>query len=525
MLSLHLYGDTTMTGFHADYTARQRGLRFSTNEHGYESLECFVPMQLVESFEVYERQGLPHVVVSDNAAGVVWEGRLEDVSIVPGGVRLAAYGYQNALRDVTYTALWSRSGSAGWKPVPVENRSGNEPALYEMDNNNRLYISPRAGETFGNDTKYGELSYAAPHNGHRDIATFTASYSVTLPTNWQARLLTVTDGFASAVAEATVTGNGASQTGTWTLSLTDNDRLIFSLRNNTGGNSTITGNSGDWFGKLTSIRFKSTNSSSVLASEIVTALVSYINTLNADQLSTSTTLIETTTDALRDEVYEDELPADILDYLAGLTDWEWGVYDRRELFFRARGSAGRHWYVDALEINELTRSLEVVVNRVYTVYRDADGGRTLRTDVANDTDSQTKYGVVRRAPVASQTTDQTEAEAHRDNALEKTANQQALADIRFDRLYDDGGGAWPLYLARSGDTVTVRNLPPTLSTAIDNIHTFVISETEYDAETGELSISPERAAPTIARSLSGATNAAERPVAFRPPSGPPLIQK
>ena len=73
--------------------------------------------------------------------------------------------------------------------------------------------------------------------------------------------------------------------------------------------------------------------------------------------------------------------------------------------------------------------------------------------------------------------------------------------------------------------MTVRNLPPTLSTAIDNIHTFVISETEYDAETGELSISPERAAPTIARLLSGATNAAERPVAFRPPSGPPLIQK
>ena len=86
-------------------------MRFSTNEHGYASLEAFVPMGLQEAFEVYEWPGLPHVVVSDYGGGVAWEGRLEDITIVPGGVQLAAFGYQNALRDVTYTALWSRSGS------------------------------------------------------------------------------------------------------------------------------------------------------------------------------------------------------------------------------------------------------------------------------------------------------------------------------------------------------------------------------------------------------------------------------
>src|SRR5690606_29921709 len=145
-----------------------------------------------------------------------------------------------------------------------------------------------------------------------------------------------------------------------------------------GSTETISGDTGDIYARITSLRIKAV-AGDVLASDIAAALVAYVNGINGNQLSASDSLIEPTTTDLYDEIYEDEYPADILDRLALLHGYEWAVWEGRRLAFREKGSAARAWYVDATRILDLQRSLDSVRNSAYGIYRDADG-RTLRTN-------------------------------------------------------------------------------------------------------------------------------------------------
>ena len=65
---------------------------------GLLALAATVPLSLLDSFYIYDRATLPHIAVTW-AGGVVWEGRLEDVAIIPGGLRLMALGYIRGYAD------------------------------------------------------------------------------------------------------------------------------------------------------------------------------------------------------------------------------------------------------------------------------------------------------------------------------------------------------------------------------------------------------------------------------------------
>lgn len=498
MLAFQVYESPARGRMLADYTSRVMaggGLSFSTNGRGFAALSApLVSMPLHEAFQVYEWPGTPHVVVSDNVAAVVWEGRLEDISIVPGGVALTALGYQRALLDVPYTALWSKASTADWYTVPEDVRG--TPGRYETDNNNRLYIAPRKGETFSSSTQGGEITWAAPHNGIRNIARFEASYNLLLPSGWEMRLLSCDYDFANIVVEATVTATGSTQSGSWAISTSAKQRLIFAIRNNSGGSTTITAETGDNYARLTGIRIKSTTDSTVPASTIAAALAAHVNSVNAMQLQAGSDWIEPTATDLTDEIYEDEYGADILDRLALRHSYEWCVWEDRWLIFRPRGSAGRHWYVDVSKILELQRSLEQIRNSAYGVYQDANG-RTLRTNTVGDGTSQERYGLIRRGFLNVQTTSLGQAQAHRSAWLTDMANNRARARIEFSELYDGSGAQHELWSVRAGDRVTMRNLSPTISTDIDRIRTFVVGETEYDAAANTLTLTPAEPTPTL----------------------------
>lgn len=501
MLSFQIYTDSDKSQMLADYSARVAaggGLSFGTNQHGFAALSApLVEMNLDEAFQVYEWPGTPHAVVSDMATGVVWEGRLEDIGIVPSGVSLAALGYQRAMYDVPYTALWSKTSTAGWRAVAEEERSNARPSQYEMDNNNRLYIAPRKGETYANGvTNRGEMTYATPHGGSRTIKKFAADYEVKLPSGWKAQLILCDQDFTNTAFDATVTATGSLQTGSWDVSTTERARVIFSITNDSGSDTTITAETGDWYARLTNIRMKSTTEATVLASSIAAVLAVRVNGVNASQLQADSSLIEATSTDLRDEIYEDEYPAVILDRLALLHTAEWGVWEGRRLHFRPKGSAGRHWFVDVTQILELQRSLENIRNSAYGVYRAVNGERQ-RTSVATNEDSVDRYGITRRGFVNVQTTSLTEAQTHRGVWLADRANLAVRARILFERLYDAAGNETPLYALRAGDTITMRNLPPTLSTAVDRIRTFVVGETSYDAKADRIDIAPDDPVPTL----------------------------
>lgn len=497
-----------MTRMLADLTGRVHlgdgagGMRFSTNAHGFDALECpFIPMSLVDAFAVYEWPGTPHVVVTDTIIGTVWEGRLEDIAIVDGGVSLVAFGYQRAMHDVPYTGMWSKSGSADWETLPDTLLSWSHPDLFETDNNNRLYHAFRVGETY--DAAVGSYWYiGTPDAGARKITNLSLSYDVKLPTNWRL-MVYYTDDFSTATEPTIVTGNGSQQTGSYSLTLaTPRNYIAIGVYNNTGGATTIsTGSTGDNYAKVTSVRIKTTTETSVLASDIAKAMVNAAYDQNTDQISADKSLIAATTTDLYDELYEDTYPAEILDRLAELHGYEWGVYEGRRLYFREKGSGGRHWYVDVTNIINLQRSLENVRNSAYSVYRDANG-LTKRTANVGDTGSQARYGIVRRGIVNVNTTSLAEAQIHRGVYLDDRANASSRAEIAFSHLYDEAGGEFPLYALRAGDTLTMRNLPPSVSAAVDRIRTFVISETAYDALDDSISITPEAATPSLDRLIA-----------------------
>jgi hypothetical protein len=494
MLSLQIFNDSSMGRMLADFSRFPFSL--STNRHGFAMLRVpFIPMSLQSSFTVYGWPGLPHVVVSDGAA-VVWEGRLEDIDIVAGGVALTAFGYQRALHDVPYTAAWSVTGVAGWKPITSDVASSITPDRYEMDNNNRIYIAPRKGETFSTGSHFGDMSYALPHSGLRNIAKFTADYSITLPSNWKVRIITSDYDYTNSVTETTVTATGSNQTGSFNLTTSSRQRVIMAVFNDSGVSYTVTGNTGEIFAKITNVRIKTTTATNVLASDIAAAMASYIGGINTDQLSTSSALVSATTTDLNDEIYEDKYPAEILDRLALIHSHQWSVWENRYLTFQDKTTARKEWLVDVTSTPELQRSLENIRNSAYGIYRDASGF-TLRTNTVGDGESQSRYGVLRRGFISVQTTSLGEAQTHRSAWLADRADLQIRARIEFSRVYDEAGARWPLWAIRAGDTVTMRNLPPTLSTGLDRIRTFMVGETDYDAATGSIDIAPDDPIPTL----------------------------
>lgn len=475
-------------------------LLMTTNENGYEELRATIAASPAEANRLYEVAGTPRVML--DGGGAAFEGRLEDVTARSDGlVTLAAYGWVRALADAPYTALWSDTGTARWRIVTDDDVSGQSPEKWELDNNNRLYFAPRLGEQFLNAANRGAWGYQAPDEGERQIAEVEFDYDVDLPTDWELVLVSYDDGWTSGVTEWTFTSVGAPASASVTQTLAGaKDFVLFQVRNNTGGPVTFAGETGTSYAKVTGLRVKTTESTAIYADEIVDDLIAFVSSLNESQLSDGVNLVESPGVDLLDELYEDAYPLDILMRLRDLGDdedpplaWEFGVWRFRRLHFRARGSQGMTWHVDVAE-RDVTRTLEAVANSAYGVYQDADG-RTRRTDVAADAGSVARWGMTRRRAVTARTTSATQAAVHRDALLEDAAAPPPAATITVERVFTAAGAPVAGWMVWSGDRVVVRNLPVTLLSAPDNVASFRVGRTEYDAVGDVLAITPE-VAPT-----------------------------
>jgi hypothetical protein len=253
----------------------------------------------------------------------------------------------------------------------------------------------------------------------------------------------------------------------------------------------------------------------ILADEIADDLVSAVSTLNSTQLSASTALIASPGLDLQNEVYEDQFPNDIMDYLAGIGDsagfqWEWGVRDNQRLYFRRQGSAARTWYIDISAI-DVQRLLDQMSNSIYGLYQDANG-RTLRTASTSDATSIARYGVTRRQALSVSTTSATQALLQQSSALADGKDPKPRSEVVIDKVFDANGSRWPLWSVAAGDTVIIRNLAPTLSTAIDRIRVFRLSRATYDVDSDTLAIEPETPRPTLEALLAQLTAGVQRQI-------------
>lgn len=237
-----------------DWSHRARGTVISSGRHGYLALSTFLEMRDDDAELWRTRRGAVLVKLNDGPTAI-WRGRLEDVAIVPGGLRIRALGEFQAYSDVPYTALWSDTQYAAWEPVTADDSAGDVPERWEMDNNNRLYIAPRQPEGYANAGDYGDLTYVIPDASERNIVGFSYKYEVLLPTNWRGQIIRCNEDFSSQSVVRTFTGTGALQSGAELQTFTGSPRLLVRCYNNTGGLVSVSWDTGtDAYVKLTEIR-------------------------------------------------------------------------------------------------------------------------------------------------------------------------------------------------------------------------------------------------------------------------------
>lgn len=576
-----------------DATAYIDNAQLSTNEHGFEALLATIRRSFSEAFSFYHQAGTLYVGLFEDG-GIVWEGRLEDPTLYAdeqgSGLGVQALGAWRALTDDRYTALWSSTSVAEYRPFTTTDfgsATAVYPDRYTFDTQNRLYIAPQKNATLGNTTniKPGMLGFLLPDQSTRDIIGAQFSFTYTMPAaNWRVAFqtrnadftgianpwLVTTAGAGSAsgavhvtfaacrIVDAFVDFNAADavypgETGANFLRIT-NLRVVSSSANrvnttlsanrNVGTNVTATvgstagmyvgmslvmnsaGNPSEMVTVLSigsSTQFNATFANNytsgqavqgfrILADEIAEDIVAQVSALNSDQLSSSTSLIQSPGLDLTDEGYEDAIPADVLTHLVELGDnqtpprqWEVGVYENRVLHFRPRGSAARAWYVDATDL-QIARSLEDLSNSVYATYQDSNSS-TQRTANSTDSTSIARYGITRRSNVAADTTSAVQAGVQRGAQLDDHKDPLPRATVVFPAVYDASGAWYPMWMVRSGDTVTIRNLPPSTSSSVDRIRTFRISHTAYDLMARtlaiELEVPPPRLATLLARRAEG----------------------
>lgn len=475
-------------------TARVTGLRFGSGRHGFAALDAFLPMDLVQAAGFYSEVRLADVQVTDDDGSCVWRGRVEDASIENGGVRIGAFGYARAMSDLLYTALWSVTGTTNWRGVTVEEVSTAANDRYEMDTNNRLYIAIKKDELSSTSLR-GQLVYELPDRGARGalIISGTADMAVSDGNAWLCDVQAYTENWVALGLAGTIAIS--SGTTTWSYGApVGTQKLVVRFCREFAPATKYGGETGETYVRLTNLRIKSTASSTVVASGIAAALVADVAAVNSSQISGSAARIETTTADLKDEIYEDMRHADVLDRLATRENYWWGVWNDMRLFFAPVGEGGRKLMVDVAELT-LEGSLEPVANRTYATYTEV-GGRTRRTAVADDVDSQMATGVVRMAMVQAETTSEAEAARWRDALLTDQANYALRAEVIFNHVYTIGGVLFPLAAVRAGDVITMRNLPATLETGLV-VRSFRVAVSEFDAIANRLRVEPDSPTPTL----------------------------
>src|SRR5574342_803246 len=242
----------------------QDGAIFSTNEHGFESLIATIWRRLADAFRLYDQAGLLYIGLSWNGA-IVWEGRLEDPAVFAGdqgsGLNSQALGAWRALTDDRYTALWSTTSVADWRVLTDDDFAAATvlPQRFEMDNNNRIYISPRKNENFGNAPNvFGFWGFLIPDQSTRQLVGFSCDIAFDAPVNWQLTIDSRTSAWAVSSNLVTVNGNGALQTTTLQVTFAAAPRLTVRLFFN-AANAALAAETGAIYAKLTNLRISSSS--------------------------------------------------------------------------------------------------------------------------------------------------------------------------------------------------------------------------------------------------------------------------
>lgn len=272
-MPISVYIATSPTGTPLlDATPFVQSCQLATNSHGSQSIDLELNRNLYDAFRLYDAPGTLHVEVNDGAQ-ILGAARLEDPGLhagQSGAAKLNALGYQRALSDIPYTALWSDTSLERWKPISDAVASVAFPERYAIQiQDGQIEICPKKGETFAASNYEAIIVYNAPSGGTRQVAAIMFSYSISLPTDWQVRCVAVNAGYASASVLWTFTSTGAAVNGAQAVT-TARDFVYFDCYYVGAGTPTIATDTGAAFATLLNIRVfgSTTNRNSTTVSAI-----------------------------------------------------------------------------------------------------------------------------------------------------------------------------------------------------------------------------------------------------------------
>lgn len=482
-------------GPYVDDWSDAEGIVFRSAEHGNWSFECFIVMGQYPALEFYEL-GYDLCITISYGGFDVWCGRVEDVAVQADGLQIVAMGLWSTFNDFLYSALWSDSGYGNWDQLTNDHNAVYDADRWEADNNNRLRIVPRKGEDFETGKK-GGWAYEIPHKSDRDIVRVVFDYEFKASSDWIAKCRTANGAWASeSGGEWTLTGNGTIQSGSASLDWTSyaTDRLLFMMYYDDGTPTEYTGETGDYYLKITGITLRTLDSvDHICGKEVAKGLLDYVVARNSD-VAADYTLIECPNVDLDTFIVEDVRPARILDDLVAMGDdstppryFEAGMWGNRLHFRKTQISStddGHHkvWYASISEF-ETERSLSLLVNQAYATYGDQ------RTDRATKADSVAVHGITREETVSVSTESATRAELARDALLQDQCNIEPRASFLIDQIKDGAGADTDFWEIRSGDFMHLVNLPPDMR-ELDKVRAFRIRTTEYDPIEDRLILTP-----------------------------------
>jgi hypothetical protein len=483
-----------------DCTPKASGLKFSTNEHGCESLFFNVRMPYRDASEFVARKQVLHAKVFTDGSPV-WSGRVDQTALVDSGISVSALGHYTALGDIPYLVLWSDTDIGNWQELTLTNFTNTAGERFEIKIGELIEIYPRKNESFST-ASFGRVGWHIPNSSSRDAVTITFSYEFLAPATWVARQFCVgaADTFDTSWAgggsavNTTLNGSGALQTGTVTNTLSFGKGVVFDMYYNSAVVTAFTGETNSAYFKIYDIRVKSTATSTVTGQEIAQNIVSVISTANSNELSSSTTFVGNPNTDIKQLICRDSDTREVLDLICKQGDssgnlWSSFIWYDKRLVLEQRGASGRVFFTD-VESVDITKSVnEGLYNSGYTAYR-TPGGDDVRTSTSTNSASVNDYGLTRRRVLDDQTTDATQAGYIRDTFLTRHAVAVPKASIVISKIYDKNGVRVPLYSVRAFDTIVVRNLLSTGTTS-DKIRIFTLSGTRYNADNDTLEIIPE----------------------------------
>lgn len=232
--------------------------------------------------------------------------------------------------------------------------------------------------------------------------------------------------------------------------------------------------------------------------QIIRDCVNIVATANPNHLIADFSQIQTINRDLADMVvYEDANMADITTDLAakgdGTQSYEVGVDNGKRCYLRPKYSASRTWYVYVDELT-LERSVESLYNSAYSRYQ-GSRNETLRTASATDSESATRYGVVRRQAITSDTQSAIIATAERDSAIANGKTVKPRAQFPISRIFSQAGVPADPCEIKAGDLFILQNLPVTGE--LNTVAQLRLSRTEVDLVSGVLTVEPELPLPTV----------------------------